>query len=230
MQTLEEWLKSIEWLRAKQLTELFELYFHRDPFRPLVYNPRAFYSPADGIVVYCEQVKPGEQIIDIKGENYTLKELLRKDTEEECLVIGIFMTPFDVHINRMPTDGLITWRKEPVKTKNLSMVPVEIELFRKKIPPPEAFKYMVYNERVINRVYVPRLGIQYYVIQVADSEVNVIAHFVEQNSFVQQGERFSVVRFGSQVDLVIPLKNLKPKIEAKLHHHVEAGKDAIASF
>ena len=51
----------------------------------------------------------------------------------------------------------------------------------------------------------------------------------DQNEFFTQGERFSVVRMGSQVDCIIPLVNKKLKFESLVDvlSHVEAGVDPI---
>ena len=231
MQTLVEWLKEISWLKNKPISELLELYFHRDPIVPTYVNPDVFLSPASGIIVYSKIVSPDSDIIPIKGERYTLKELLREDIKYPCIVIGIYMTPLDVHINKMPTDGFLSYKRLPAIRTNLYMAQVEIELFKKSTPSPNLLRYMIYNARTVNRIYYPKKNIFYYVVQVADLEVNVIAPFTEQNEFLLQGQRIGICRMGSQVDLVIPLlPHTNYSILGKELHHVEVGQDALVKI
>ena len=83
---------------------LFLLNFYRDPKRKI---PRGsnIVSPADGRVLKILKVTNDKAIVK-KG--YIGKiETLAKDIAKECYVISIFMSPFDVHINRAPIDGKI---------------------------------------------------------------------------------------------------------------------------
>jgi hypothetical protein len=89
--------------------------------------------------------------------------------------------------------------------------------------------YLKNNERMFNKIYSPRLDYTYYLIQIADEDVDVIAHFIhDQNSLVSQNDRFSLIRWGSQVDLVLPLDK---RYNFELIHsdttHVEAGVDKL---
>jgi len=59
---------------------------------------------------------------------------------------------------------------------------------------------------VVNRIDSIELAQSYYVLQIADQDVDHITPFVlKQNQAVGQRQRFSQVRFGSQVDLIVPL-------------------------
>ena len=64
-------------------------------------------------------------------------------------------------------------------------------------------------------------------VQVAERDVDEIANWGYEHQC--QGERFGIVRFGSQVDLVIPLKPNEDRYEilAKVNYHVVAGVDPI---
>ena len=85
---------------------------------------------------------------------------------------------------------------------------------------------------MLNRFYVPTYDYTYYIVQVADYDVNTILPFAtEQNRMMLQGDRFSFIRWGSQCDLILPLRkdlNIQPLIGPD--YHVEAGVDKIASF
>ena len=66
--------------------------------------------------------------------------------------------------------------------------------------------YLHNNQRMLNRVYAPGLRDYYYILQIADYDVNCIMPFrLKQNWPFMQNQRFSQIRYGSQVDLIIPL-------------------------
>jgi phosphatidylserine decarboxylase len=80
-----------------------------------------------------------------------------------------------------------------------------------------------------NQIYSPSLDYTYYLIQIADEDVNVISHFTnDQNDIFSQNERFSQIRWGSQVDLVLPLDD-RFDFELCLDDamHVNAGLDQL---
>src|SRR5262245_43992520 len=98
--TLESWLETdIAAYRANPVSWLASSHFFRDPCRPNYSDLRYFFSPADGILLYQRTVKPDECILDIKGRSYSLRDALRDPGyDRESLVIGIFMTFYDVHV------------------------------------------------------------------------------------------------------------------------------------
>jgi phosphatidylserine decarboxylase len=235
MQTITDWLNQpeIQAINKQPVRKLLQDSLNRDPNRAIYVDPDCFLSPADGVVLYCEVVKPNEQVIEVKGENYTTEELLKEEIKETCLVIGIFMSCLDVHINRVPTDGYLKHKAlDALKVMNLSMRSVENSILEEIGIDTRNFNYALYNERVRNRIYCPQIKQHYWLVQIADMEVDVIAHFAKPNEMYTQGERFSVVRLGSQCDLIIPFINKKIKFESlvKVHHHVEAGIDKIVKI
>jgi phosphatidylserine decarboxylase len=235
MLTLQEWLATPEIVAMKKMPidELINLRLHRSPMRPIHIDHRFFLSPADGIILYSRVVNADEDIIPLKGEEYTVNEILREEFHRSCLVIGIFMTVSDVHENRIPTDGYITYKKlPPLKVMNLSMREIERDITERLCVDYSHLNYALYNERVVNRVFHNPLKQPYYIVQIADYEVDVIAHFDEsQNKYYTSGERFSLVRMGSQVDLIIPFINpeiiFKSLVDDKVMWHVEAGIDRL---
>lgn len=210
---------------------LSDVYFFRDPRRRRVIDSRYFFSPADGVLLYQKTVKPEEPILDIKGEAYSLRDALRDpEYDRECLVIGIFMTFFDVHVNRIPYRGTLSYRElPPIHTYNRPMLDVENRLLYDLQLDLSDAQYLRPNQRVVNRIYAPTLGVSYHLLQIADYDVSCITPFrLKQNIPVQQADRFSQIRYGSQVDLVIPLS---PDYELTPVHrdsdHVEAGLDTL---
>ena len=237
MQTTSEWMnrKDIREGRAMTVQQLYAGWFNRDPNRPVHYNPFAMLSPADGFIIYSKVVDPDKEILHIKGGKYTVNTLLRKELNMPCLVIGIFMTLYDVHINRMPTSGHLDYYSlEALKAENLTMTKVETEILTNLGADNSNMKYNIYNERKVNRVYDSRLEQPYYMLQVADFEVDVIAHYYKRNAFTQQGRRFAIVKNGSQVDLIVPFVNPKLNfvslVDNKIGMHVEAVLDKLVSI
>ena len=78
-------------------------------------------------------------------------------------------------------------------------------------------------------MYAPALEQEYYLLQIADYDVDAITPFeLRQARTCEQGRRFSQIRFGSQVDLIIPCStrhDFTPVQE--VGRHVEAGLDPV---
>lgn len=232
VKTLQDWVGTdVEPIKKKPMRWLAESYFFRDPVRPMFSDSSCFFAPADGIVLYAMPVKPTAGIVDIKGRPYSLRDAMRDPTyDRESLVVGIFMTFYDVHINRVPYAGHLAWKElDPIDTYNHPMLDVEKSLLEELRVDVRSASYLHQNQRVLNRVHAPALKESYYILQIADYDVDCITHFVmKQNRHFNQNQRFSQIRFGSQVDLIIPLSDrytLQPLVSAGLH--VEAGVDAL---
>lgn len=214
--------------KEKNITQLSTEYFFRDPSRPMFNNYNFFYSPADGIILYQKEVTPTEKIVEIKGKNYTLRDILFDTTfKEPCVVIGIFMSFYDVHINRVPYKGKLTFKDvDSIESYNYPMLFLEKQLISEQLS-THNMGYLQNNARRINTI--ESKDMKYYVVQIADYDVDVFHHFVEDNEYVMQNERFSFIRWGSQCDLIVPLKYLKNgyKFIQKPEFHVEAGVDTL---
>ena len=76
-QKLEDWLNGeVAELSKLPISELSNTFFFRDPLRPTYINNEYFYSPADGTILYQKEVLPGEQVLEIKGIDYTLQDVI----------------------------------------------------------------------------------------------------------------------------------------------------------
>jgi phosphatidylserine decarboxylase len=230
--TLQEWLKTeVQPYRDKSISWVSQFHFFRDPVRPTYSDLSYFFSPADGIILYQREVRPDEAIVNIKGKDYSLRDALREPRfDVSCLVIGVFMTFFDVHINRIPYPGQLSYRQlDAIDTFNHPMLDVEKHIFEALRIPAESLGYLHHNQRMVNRIYATELGFSYYVLQIADYDVDCITPFdLKQNMQVAQGERFSMIRYGSQVDLIVPLSSrFKFRPLQKVGAHVEAGMDTL---
>ena len=230
---LEDWLNGeVKELSKLSIGELSNTFFFRDPLRPTYIDSEHFYSPADGTILYQKMVLPGEQVLEIKGIDYTIQDVMGdKDYNKPSLVIGIFMSFYDVHINRIPYGGIIKYKYlEPIESTNRPMLAVEKDILNKVIN-PDNMDYLKYNERMFNKIYNSSLDYTYYLIQIADEDVNVIAPFKHQGDLCVQNERFSLIRWGSQIDLVLPLDN-RYEFEILLEDtmHVNAGLDKLVKI
>jgi phosphatidylserine decarboxylase len=233
---LAEWLDTdVQDAKDRPLSWLSEQFFFRDPARPAFSSTRWFFSPADGVILYQEVVDPGDPILDIKGRPYSLRDALRDpDFTSRSLVIGIFMTFFDVHVNRVPYPGRLSYRPlDPIDTLNHPMLEVEQSILEGlRLSIDDQAQYLHRNQRMVNRIDSPHLPEPYYILQVADYDVDSILPFeLKQNRFAHQGQRFSQIRYGSQVDLIIPVSDryeLAPVHEPGTH--VEGGTDALVEI
>jgi len=233
--SIREWLDTdIAEVRNKPMQWLSEQYFFRDPNRAVFSDASYFFPPADGIILYAECLHPDKGIVNIKGKPYSLRTALRDESyDRESLVVGIFMTFYDVHVNRVPYAGHLCYRElDTIDTYNYPMIDVEKDLLDDLIPYTKNAGYLFNNQRVVNRIYSMDLKQVYYVLQVADYDVDSITPFkIKQNQPFAQNQRFSQIRYGSQVDLIIPLSEhfeFEPLLKAGMH--IEAGIDPLVKI
>ena len=236
----DEWIKKVArpfWEKSTEEQD-YQLFMRETP-RAIVYDTNAFYSCADGIVVYNKIVKSAQEKVDLKGVPYSIDEIMGEDlVDGPCLICGVFMTFADVHVNRVPYTSTIEYKRlDPIMTMNMSMDAQEEKIFGAKIKHGKVVKgvknqYLYNNARMLNTFYVPEKNYKYYVVQVADYDVNAILPFAtKQRTMIMQGDRFSFIRWGSQCDIIMPLrKDLKIQPLIGTDMHVEAGVDKIASF
>ena len=205
--------------------------FLRDPPRAEMVDPDRFFSPADGIIINQRIVQPGGELIEAKGVHVTLDEMMAPwEVEGPCLVCSIFMTFWDVHVNRMPCGGWIDSQPvEPLRTANLPMLFVEHGILEKEQILKKNMLYVRDNARVLNRVQCHWMNYDFFIVQIADSDVTAIMPFQpESHPFIAQSERFAIVRWGSEVAMVLPLdKRFKFTPLCRVTDHVEAGTDAL---
>jgi phosphatidylserine decarboxylase len=233
--SLTEWIDTeVGEIRAKPLCWLGQYHFFRDPSRPLFSDTSYFFSPADGVILYQKTVAPDECLLDIKGKSYSVRQAMRDESyDRPSLVIGIFMTFYDVHVNRVPFPGRLSYRElDPIDTFNHPMLEVEQRIIEDLHVSMATADYLHYNQRIINRIDSVQLQDSYYILQIADYDVNCITPYkLKQNQPVFQGQRFSQIRYGSQVDMVIPLsarwdfETIQP-----IGCHVEAGVDKLVAI
>jgi|SRR3989338_2570143 len=198
------WLLTII-IIAVFLLILFLMNFYRDPKRKIP-KGNNIVAPADGKII---------SIIDTSKSNIKIKKgilgkikTLTKDVAKECYAISIFMSPFDVHINRAPIAGTITSIKH-TRGKFFEAYNLEKSLLNEK------------NEIIIQN---KRMGVK--IIQIAGFLARRIKCYAKQNQKVNKGEKIGMIALGSQTTLIIP-KGVDLKI--KVNNKVKAGETIIAA-
>jgi phosphatidylserine decarboxylase len=207
------------------------VWFFRNP--PRVPPPgENILSPADGTIVYVTLAKPGEEVISIKqGVQARVADILKEDLDCSKVHIGIFMSPFSVHYNRVPLSGRVEFIKHhPPIRKNYHMGPMHWRTLLKRRPLYHNSLHIVGNERTVTKVNGEFQGeaVPYYVIQIAGKSVHGIDSYTQAGATVDKGEVFGMIRIGSQVDLVLPYKP-GMKILARPGDRVRAGETILIS-
>lgn len=193
------------------------VWFFRNPIRTIPPEGAGILSPADGTVVYVRQMMPQESVINIKrGMKATLNDITREDINRPKILIGIFMSPFNVHYNRMPVSGKISFiHHYPALTENLCMLSMHLRTLLRRAPFYRNSAHIVTNERTVTRIDGEYRGrpLGCYVVQIAAKSVDGIDVFMNEGARASAGEIFGMIRIGSQVDLVVtPLEGMNVKV------------------
>ncbi|MGB7511284.1 MAG: phosphatidylserine decarboxylase [Pelodictyon phaeoclathratiforme] len=149
------------------LALLFTLYFFRDPKRVAPDEKRIILAPADGKILLVQK-----QNGNIAGKTSTL--------------VSIFMSPLNVHVNRVPLSGKVT---------RLHYRPGEF--------------LMAFDNRSMESNEKMEIGINNGEIEVQFSQVSGflarrIVCQLQKGENVKLGNRFGMIKFGSRVDLILP--------------------------
>jgi phosphatidylserine decarboxylase len=149
--------------------------FFRDPIRTTPQDPDLIVAPADGLVTMISQVPAP---LELAGEGGLTGEFTR---------VSIFMSVFDVHINRTPVAGTV---------RRIAYVPG-------KFLNADLDKASEDNER--QHFLVERDdGLKIGFTQIAGLVARRIMSFVKEGDRVEAGERIGLIRFGSRVDVYLP--------------------------
>lgn len=157
---------------------IFVLYFFRDPVRTPPHVPQSFIAPSDGKVIEASRER-----------------------------ITIFMSIYDVHVNRVPYNGIVKsiWFRQGEYSKAY------------------AKKATMKNEAILTTIK-SKDGI-YIVSQIAGIIARRIINNLEIGSFVKAGERMGMIRFGSNTSIMLP-SGFQPTV--KLGDFVRGGETIIA--
>jgi phosphatidylserine decarboxylase len=185
--------------------------FFRDPERPVPSRRDVIVSPADGRVVYVRPVQPGQlPQPDKKGRTCALRELAGTTLGNgRAIAVGISMSLSDVHVNRAPAGG---------RVRLIEHVPGTFGSLRNS-------RMLLTNERMTTVIEDGELEVA--MVQIASRLVRRIVTFVAKGDALDPGQRIGAIRFGSQVDLIIPASpNIRLAVEAG--DRVVAGQTIMA--
>jgi len=170
---------------------IFTIYFFRDPERVTPNGENVIISPADGKVI---------QIKEVYEEKYL---------KTECTQISIFMSPLNVHVNRIPLNGIVEYF-EHVPGKY-------IVAFEEKSS--------TLNERTLIGINNGKHKLLFK--QIAGFIARRIVADLKVGMKVKAGERFGMIKFGSRVNVLIPLKSA---VKIKMNENVCAGETILAEM
>ena len=183
------------WMGWKVLTflgilfTLFIAFFFRNPKRKIPSLQNVILSPADGRIIHVGECE----------ENRFLKE--------KALKVSIFMSLFDVHINRAPASGRVLERSyHPGRflMANVEKSSLLNEQNAFTLETEDRFKILL--------------------IQIAGFVARRIVCYAKAGDTLKSGEIFGMIRFGSRIDLYLPLE-VKPIV--RLGQHVKGGESII---
>jgi phosphatidylserine decarboxylase len=130
--------------------------------------------------------------------------------KDKRIQVSIFMSPLNVHINRNPVSGTVKYAKYHPGLYLVAWHP----------------KSSTDNERT-TVVYERANGMQVLMRQIAGALARRIVYYVKEGDQVTQGGEMGFIKFGSRVDLYLPLGT---KIDVKLNDVVKGGKTTIATL
>lgn len=185
--------------------------FYRNPRRIPPEGVNIILSPADGKVTYVKKYDNGAiPFSEKKGKKFLLSDFIQSDAlPKEGYIIGITQNFLDVHVNRAPMDGHVAVIHH-IKGRFISL--------RKE-------EAVILNERALT--VLDNGNFKLGVVQIASRLVRQIVVYFKEGQEVRGGQKLGMIRFGSQVDLILP--SLPPtNIEIKPGYHVKAGVSIVA--
>jgi phosphatidylserine decarboxylase len=177
---------------ASVIFYLLIVQFFRNPIFDITSNHQHVLAPADGKVVVIEETIEGEYLKDKR------------------IQVSIFMSPVNVHVNRMPVSGKITFMKYHPGKYLVAWHP----------------KSSTENERTTIAVKM-KDGVEILFRQIAGALARRIKWYVKEGESLEQGQEFGFIKFGSRVDVFLPLN---AKVTAKIGDVVKGGRTIIAEL
>ncbi|RZK16737.1 MAG: hypothetical protein EOO43_14175 [Flavobacterium sp.] len=233
-QPLLSWARNAK-SECKDLTieQLSSNHFFRDPIRPIKNNNNLIYSPADGIILDCKEVSSIHESVFTKYKNISLSNLTYSQISEGSYwVMTIFLTFYDPHVIRIPTNGLISRLDlPPYNIGNEAMLDLEKDILSNNICniKQELISSISFNQRVLFNINPPFFEESYYLLLTADYDIDTVVSFFSKKSFYKQNSRIAAIRYGSMATCIFPKTfNIKPL--KKNNFHIEAGIDPIFEF
>lgn len=168
------------------------VYFFRVPNRSIDKNENHVLAPADGKIV---------EVMEVVEDEYF---------KDKRIQVSIFMSPLNVHQNRAPIGGEITF----IKHHKGAFYPAFVE------------KSSHLNERCTT-VFKTKNGTEVLARQIAGSVARRICNYKKPGDKIEQGAEYGFIRFGSRVDIFLPLD---AKVTVKYGDIPVGGKTVIATI
>lgn len=173
---------------------IFSAYFFRDPERNIPADPAIIVSPADGTVTAIDEVE------GVEGDPYLTMRLKR---------ISIFLSVFDVHVNRAPIAGELV-HSEPRGGLYLDARKPESSLLN------ESRLWIIEGEHAL-------VGVK----QITGAIARRIVPWAHVGDKLKKGERFGMIRFGSRTELYVPMETT---ILVQVGDKVHGGSSQVARW
>ena len=168
------------------------VWFFRNPDRSLAPDDNKVFAPADGEIVVIEEVEEPEYFRDKRMQ------------------VSIFMSPLNVHVNRYPVSGEVTYNKYHPGKYLVAWHP----------------KSSLLNERSTVVIKTAN-GQEILVRQIAGAVARRIVTYSKEGDQAVQGNDFGFIKFGSRVDIFLPLDT---KINVQLGEISKGNRTVIATF
>lgn len=166
--------------------------FFRSPRKNISVDDHIILCPADGKVVVIEETEETEYFNDKR------------------IQVSIFMSPVNVHVNRNPISGIVSYFKYHPGKFLVAWHP----------------KSSTDNERT-TVVVKHQNNTEVLFRQIAGALARRIVWYVKEGDTVTQGNEFGFIKFGSRVDIFLPLGT---QIDVNINDKVVGGKTIIARF
>ena len=192
---------ALAWLAAQYISSLFlyltvllalltafVVYFFRDPERTSPDLPGAIISAADGRVVAIDQLEKDE------------------DLAAPAVRVSIFLSIFDVHVNRTPIAGSVDWMERRSGAFGVAYSSIASTT----------------NEQSV--IAISNDSTKLVIKQIVGILARRICCYLSVGDRVRLGERFGLIRFGSRVDHILPSQT---DLQVQLGQRVRAGETVI---
>lgn len=166
--------------------------FFRNPSRNTILHGNHIIAPADGKIVVIEETTEKEYFGDKR------------------IQVSIFMSPLNVHVNRNPISGIVSYFKYHPGDYLVAWHPKSSEL----------------NERT-TCVIKDDQGREILFRQIAGAVARRIRWYVDENQPVKQGEEMGFIKFGSRIDVFLPLN---AQVKVKIGDKPRGGETVLATF
>ena len=145
----------------------------------------------------------------VDGKVVVIEEVFEPEYfKEKRIQVSIFMSPINVHVTRYPIGGQVTYSKYHPGKYLVAWHP-------KSSTENERTSIVVKNENCGEILY----------RQIAGALAKRIINYAKESSYVNQGDDAGFIKFGSRVDLFLPLDT---KINVSLNQKVKGAEDIIA--